>query len=92
MKRKTTLITWLAGGVILALGPFWGLIGTILGMILAFQNLADGNPEVGVLADNISLALYTTAAGLVACPIGITIVVVSAIKLGKQETPRSVGR
>ena len=85
MKRKTKLITWLIGGIILALGPIWGLIGTIVGMVLACGNLAQAEPEVEVLAGNISLALYTTAAGMIACPVGIVIVVIAAIKLSKKQ-------
>jgi len=105
MKRKTKLIIWLVVGIILALGPIWGLVGTVVGMILAFGHLqqsASGEPEM--LANDIGLALYTTVAGLIACPIGIIIVVVSAIMLGRtkngpeeipnkkpDQTPSSVG-
>jgi biopolymer transport protein ExbB/TolQ len=86
MKRKTKLISWLVVGIILALGPIWGMIGTVVGMVLAFGNLADPQPETGELASNISLALYTTAAGWIACPIGIVVTIISAIKLGKSKT------
>lgn len=83
MKRKTKLILWLVAGIILALGPIWGVIGTVVGMILAFGNLGQPQPQAEALASNISLALYATAAGWIACPIGIVITIVSAIKLGK---------
>ena len=83
MKRKTKLILWLVAGIILALGPIWGMIGTVLGMILAFANLGQPQPQAEALASNISLALYATAAGWIACSIGIVITIVSAIKLGK---------
>jgi biopolymer transport protein ExbB len=56
-------LTWLA--VVGNLAPMLGLLGTVQGMILAFSNLAGGTPDVGMLAMNISQALYTTAAGLV---------------------------
>ena len=87
MKRKTRLIAWLISGGVLALGPIWGMIGTIVGMISAFQKIGQetvGNPEA--LASDISLAMYTTAAGWIACPIGIAIIIVSAIKLGRSGT------
>jgi biopolymer transport protein ExbB len=41
-----------------------GLLGTVQGMIMAFQTLATGAPDVGALALAISQALWTTAGGL----------------------------
>jgi biopolymer transport protein ExbB/TolQ len=83
MKRKRKLITWLVGGGILALGPIWGMIGTVVGMVTAFGHLGQASPDTEILANDISLALYTTVAGFIACPIGILIVVVAAIELSK---------
>ncbi|MDA1043617.1 MAG: MotA/TolQ/ExbB proton channel family protein [Verrucomicrobia bacterium] len=56
-------LTWLA--VVGNLAPMLGLLGTVQGMIAAFSNLAGGTPDVGLLAMNISQALYTTAGGLI---------------------------
>lgn len=56
-------LTWMS--VMSNLAPMLGLLGTVQGMIAAFANLAGGAPDVGLLALNISQALYTTAAGLV---------------------------
>ena len=55
-------LTWLS--VVGNLAPMLGLLGTVQGMIAAFSTLAEGAPDVGVLAMNISQALFTTAAGL----------------------------
>lgn len=55
-------ITWLS--VCANLAPMLGLLGTVQGMIAAFSTLAKGAPDVGVLAQNIGQALYTTAGGL----------------------------
>jgi len=55
-------LTWLS--VVGNLAPMLGLLGTVQGMIAAFSTLAEGAPAVGVLAMNISQALYTTAGGL----------------------------
>jgi len=85
MKQKNKLISWLVGGILLALGPMWGMIGTVVGMVLAFGHLAESEPQTEVLANDISLALYTTAAGLVICPIGIVIIVITTIKLNKTK-------
>jgi biopolymer transport protein ExbB/TolQ len=89
MKRETKLIVWLVFGIILALGPIWGMIGTVVGMILAFGNLGQPQPQAEALAGNISLALYVTAAGWIACPIGI-VIIVSAIILGKTTKETGV--
>ncbi len=83
MKRKTKLIAWLVVGIILALGPIWGMLGTVIGMVLTFDHLGHAEPQVDAIANGISLALYTTFAGWVVCPIGIVIIVVSAIRLGR---------
>ena len=52
-------------GTIAAISPLLGLLGTVIGMIKVFSQITlhgVGNP--GVLADGISQALITTAAGL----------------------------
>jgi len=47
------------------LAPMLGLLGTVLGMIYAFKNLAGaGAAGASMLANNISLALWTTTVGL----------------------------
>ncbi len=61
-ERLMQRITWLS--VVGNIAPMLGLLGTVQGMIKAFGNLAGGAPNIGVLAQNISLALWTTAAGL----------------------------
>jgi biopolymer transport protein ExbB len=80
-------ITILVVGIVLSLGPIWGLLGTVFGMTQAFGHLAESEIEVGALSNDISLALYTTLAGLLALPIGIALIVVAIIKLskGKQQ-------
>jgi biopolymer transport protein ExbB len=45
--------------------PMLGLLGTVQGMIGAFANLEAARKDTALLAANISIALYTTAAGLV---------------------------
>ena len=46
--------------------PLLGLLGTVTGMITAFNSIAlNGTGDAGVLAKGISEALYTTAGGLI---------------------------
>ncbi|MFN3197793.1 MAG: MotA/TolQ/ExbB proton channel family protein [Bradymonadia bacterium] len=58
-------------GTIAAIAPLLGLLGTVIGMIKMFDTLVagqvatEGAVDPGSLANGISLALYTTAAGLV---------------------------
>ena len=81
-------ITVLVVGIILALGPLWGLAGTVFGMIMAFDTMRlSGGSDPGALAADVSHALHTTAAGYVASPIGVALVIVASIKVakGKQQ-------
>ena len=58
-------------GIVLQFGFLIGLAGTVIGMLRAFAELAQENaaqPEA--LASDISLALYTTAGGMVVSLIG----------------------
>ncbi|MCD4783609.1 MAG: MotA/TolQ/ExbB proton channel family protein [Candidatus Eremiobacteraeota bacterium] len=53
-------------GTIAVISPFLGLLGTILGIIKAFNNIAQqGTTGAAVIAQGIYEALYTTAAGLI---------------------------
>lgn len=64
IERLMQKLTWFS--VDSNIAPMLGLLGTVQGMIMAFSNLANGAPDVGVLAVNIAQALWTTAAGLCA--------------------------
>ena len=65
------------GLVILAtltnIGPLLGFLGTVIGMIIAFQSIeAAGEVEATLVAGGIKVALLTTAAGLViAIPVSV---------------------
>ena len=61
-ERIMQKLTWLS--VVGNLAPMLGLLGTVQGMIKAFETLGQGAPDVGTLAMNISQALFTTAGGL----------------------------
>ncbi|MFP4497634.1 MAG: MotA/TolQ/ExbB proton channel family protein [Vulcanimicrobiota bacterium] len=53
-------------GTISVISPFLGLLGTILGMIKAFADIAaEGTTGPAVIATGVYEALYTTAAGLI---------------------------
>jgi len=54
-------------------GPLLGFLGTVIGMIIAFQSIeAAGEVEATLVAGGIKVALFTTAAGLtIAIPMSI---------------------
>jgi biopolymer transport protein ExbB/TolQ len=56
-------------------GPMWGLLGTVLGMLGAFNQLAAADTvKASALAGNIGLALLTTAIGLmIAIPLMVVV-------------------
>lgn len=89
MKTKTKFKALLGLGILLALGPFWGLLGTMVGMVRAFGRMDEsgmGKPEL--LAGDIGVALHSTAIGLIMCPFGIACIVIACIFLNriKKET------
>ena len=76
-EKGKNLAIW---GVALQLGTVVGLIGTIIGMLRAYVRLADpetAQPEA--LANDISIALYTTAAGSLVAMVGIILILVALI-------------
>lgn len=62
VERLMQRLTWIS--VCANIAPMLGLLGTVQGMIMAFENIATGAPDVGALALAISQALWTTAVGL----------------------------
>ena len=81
MKRGF-LIFGIVVGVILALGPVWGMLGTMFGMMHAFQVLGgNGVGDPKALSGAIGDTLLATTAGFVACPIGILLLVVCIVLL-----------
>ncbi|MBL8826549.1 MAG: MotA/TolQ/ExbB proton channel family protein [Planctomycetaceae bacterium] len=78
--------------VVIKTAPMLGLFGTVLGMMAAFAKLSSGDKvEPTQLADDISLALITTAIGLaIAIPLTIGLANVT-IRIRKLEDLVSVG-
>ena len=62
LYRKTEVLNLIG-----AISPMLGLTGTVLGMIISFNQIAgaDGKPQPSELADGIGLALVTTLLGLI---------------------------
>ncbi len=78
-------VLWVSvGGIIIP--PLIGLAGTVLGMIQAFDTVGrTGGSDPATLAENIRLALMTTAAGLVISLIFVIPLIVSLCVLKKLK-------
>ena len=72
--------------------PMLGLFGTVIGMMGAFSNLAEGSKvDPGQMAENIMLALITTACGLaIAVPLLIAAASIN-LRIRKMEGLLAVG-
>lgn len=67
-----------------AIAPLMGLLGTVIGMIMTFQTITlfgTGDPKI--MAGNISLALVTTALGLICA---LPLILVHSIAAGKSKS------
>lgn len=62
LEKNTALLATIAGAA-----PMIGFLGTVIGMILAFHQMASsgGQAEMGALANGIYTAMTTTVAGLI---------------------------
>lgn len=62
LEKNVSILATVAGAA-----PMIGFLGTVIGMILAFHNLASssGNADMSVLAEGIYTAMTTTVGGLV---------------------------
>ena len=71
LSRLESLLVVLA--TLTNVAPLFGFLGTVIGMIIAFQSIeAAGEVEATLVAGGIKVALLTTAAGLViAIPVSI---------------------
>ncbi len=67
IKENARYMAWIGYfSVIAQAAPMIGLFGTVAGMIMAFDTMGlKGGADPGLLASNISIALMTTAGGLV---------------------------
>lgn len=62
LEKNVSVLATIAGA-----GPMLGFLGTVIGMVIAFHELAvsGGQAEMGLLAQGIYTAMTTTVAGLI---------------------------
>lgn len=85
LSRKTKLTAWLVLGIIMALGPILGTLPTAIGMAMTFRNLDQGGRQAEIFDRSIEIGTWSTLAGFAACPVGIAIAIVSAVKLSRNK-------
>lgn len=98
-EKVTRRILWrnvaIGSGILMIVAPLFGLLGTVFGMVGAFDTLGiEGGADPGQLAGDISLALTTTAGGLVISALSLIVFLVSLVLMirsrpGKPDLPGS---
>jgi biopolymer transport protein ExbB len=79
VKRRFTIAGMVVGGL-LTLTPFFGIFGTVFGMMSAFAALGNsGSSDPRQLASSIGVTLMSTAAGFILFPVGILIFALSIV-------------
>lgn len=78
-------------GGLLMLAPVCGVIGTLLGMVSSFGEIArsDGPPDAHVVAEGVQTAMIATILGLALFPVGLATFVVSLVRYFKSRKPVS---
>ncbi len=85
MKRPL-LISGIVVGGILSLGPLWGFLLTVFGMMHAFKTLGGaGISDPKQLSDSIGQSLAGAAIGLFATPVGLVLLIGCIIALVKMQ-------
>lgn len=73
-------------GVTLFTGPIWGMMGTVMGMLRAFNTL-DGNGagSAGALSDGVGFALVSTMIGIAVGLVGSVLVLIALFAMKNRE-------
>ena len=80
MKRKL-VIAGTVIGAILALGPLWGTVGATVAIRRSFTILARTSAGVPSAASWSSSAANYFEIGLIACPVGLALLIICIFKL-----------
>jgi biopolymer transport protein ExbB/TolQ len=84
VRVRRTWKIFLAAGIVLAMGPSLGLLGTLFGMAASLNRIETLKaPTPDDLGVGVHISLVATTLGLVAGAIGVPLVVLSCVKLAK---------
>lgn len=93
MKRGP-LVCLALGIVLLVGGPLLGLLGTVLGMMRAFNDLAQQGPaSPESLAGQLQVALLAAVAGLPVAAVGLVLIIVALVLhlAARERRPQDEG-
>jgi biopolymer transport protein ExbB/TolQ len=91
MKSRSGPILLIVLGTPLALGPLWGIIGTVVGMIRAFGTLQEGGPaQSEQLAADVSFAMQATKMGFIISPLGYVLLIVGIVWIIRINKRREI--
>jgi biopolymer transport protein ExbB/TolQ len=78
---------WLAVlGIVLFTGPIWGVLGTVIGMIRAFNTLAEDKvASAESLSQDIGITLVTTAVGITVGLLGAILILMALFATKNRE-------
>ena len=78
--KRRLLIAGIVIGSLLTLAPLFGILGTVFGMMRAFNTLgSSGVGDPAVLSADITTVLFSTAAGVFLFPVGVLILPLSLV-------------
>jgi len=87
-KPTKTPVVFVALGSILSLGLVWGIIGTVIGMVRAFNTMGNEGATLDnseALASDIGIATISTAIGFLITPVGIVLLAIGIPWMIKQR-------
>ena len=84
--RRKWRIAGMIAGALLMLSPLCGLLGTVLGMVRSFADIAaaDGQPTRQDVSAGVQTALVSTVAGILLFLLGGALLVTSLVSYVKQ--------
>lgn len=84
-RKRGLQVTGIVVGGLLTLAPLFAMVRVVFSMKGAMADLQTaGAGDTGVLADHINSILNSTAIGLILCPVGIALLIVSLISFFKR--------
>lgn len=88
MNKRKLSIVGIVCGILLTLGPVWGMALTALSVSHAFAILGEsGTSDPRLLARDVGNSLMATTIGFALCPVGLLVLAVSLFLLFQKRTP-----
>lgn len=92
-KPTRAPVIFVVVGSILSLGIVWGIVGTIIGMMRAFNTMGGDGAKMDnadALASDIGVATISTAIGFLITPVGVVLLAIGIPWMIKQRRAEEV--